>query len=367
MIYANVSHRLEEVTHSRNWQIRGGVIVNGINARHAPELGAMRYVPVNSVRPFHVSSMPEERINNDVFHRQGDIRTYRGPHVLIRRGVMTSGVLASVFLRADAVFTNGIYGIAGPSEDTGYLKIVCAYINSSLARYYQFLTASQWGVERDEVLLTEHKRLPCAIPVEDTGLFRRIVALVDRIQESSRDWDWKPALDELVYEAYGVTSFERQTIEDFLGIAMDRHYNRLKANAFEAPSTVELTSYAQAYANVFQTTTGGTRVLVPIVYEGTPPYRVVTFRLAPRDAQGQPPAIASEPELDSLLVKLEQIATEQHAQSLYFRRNIKVYEADAIHIVKPAERRFWTNSAAYNDADETIAQLLRTVSRDSNG
>ena len=43
-----------------------------------------------------------------------------------------------------------------------------------------------------------------------------------------------------------------------------------------------------------------------------------------------------------------------------------MYEADAIHIVKPAERRFWTNSAAYNDADETIAQLIRTASRESN-
>ena len=358
---------LEEVTQSRHWQFRAGVIINGSSARNAPELGAMRYVPVSSVLPFHVSSMPEERINCDVFHRQGDIRTYRGPHVLIRRGVTTGGVLASVFMRDDAVFTNGIFGIAGPSEDMEYLKIVCAYINSSLARYYQFLTASQWGVERDEVLLTEHKSLPCAIPVEDTGLFRRIVALVDRIQETSGDWNWHPELDELVYEAYGVTSSEQQTIEDFLNTAIDRHYRGLRSNAFEVPSTVELTSYAQAYVDVFEATTGGARALVPIVYDGTPPYRAVSFRLAPRDTQSRHPDVVSEPELDSLLMRLERIATEQHAQSLYFRRNIKVYEPDVIHIVKPAERRFWTRSAAYNDADETIAQLLRTVSRDSNG
>ena len=122
----------------------------------------------------------------------GDIRTYRGPHVLIRRGVMTGGVLASVFLPDDAVFTNGLFGIAGPPEDTEHLKIVCACLNSSLARYYQFLTASQWGVERDEVLLTEHKSLPCAIPEDNTDLFRRIVGLVDRIQEPRRDWRWQP-------------------------------------------------------------------------------------------------------------------------------------------------------------------------------
>ena len=61
-------------------------------------------------------------------------------------------------------------------------------------------------------------------------------------------------------------------------------------------------------------------------------------------------------------MKLEQMAIEQHSRSLYFQRNVKVFERDAIHIVKPAERRFWTKSAAYNDADETIAQLLRAAS-----
>ena len=352
---------LEKVAQSRRWQIRAGVIVNGNGVSYAPELGAMRYVPVNSVRPFHVSSTPDERINSEVFHRPRNIGTYRGPHVLIRRGVMTGGVLASVFLRDDAVFTNGIFGIAGPSEDTDYLKIVCAYINSSLARYYHFLTASQWGVERDEVLLTEHKSLPCAIPVEDKGLYRRIVALVDRIQESSGDWDWLAELDELVYGSYGVTSSERQVIEDFLATVMDRHYRGLRAGAFDAPSTDELTLYAQGYADVFEKTTGGNRALLPTVYEGTPPYRAISFRLAPRGTPGRQPRIASEPDLDRLLANLEQIAIEQHTQSLYFRRNIKVYEPEEIHIVKPAERRFWTRSAAFNDADETIAQLLRTL------
>ena len=296
---------LEKVAQSRHWQIRAGVTVTGKDENDAPELGAMRYVPVNSVRPFHVASTPHERINRDVFHRPGNIGTYRGPHVLIRRGVITSGVLASVFLPDDAVFTTGIFGIAGPSEDTEHLKIVCAYINSSLARYYQFLTASQWGVERDEVLLTEHKSLPCAIPVEDRGLFRRIVALVDQIQESSGDWNWRPELDELVYEAYGATSSERQTIEDFLEIVMERHYKGLEANAFEAPSIVELTSYVQAYADVFENTIGGNLALLSTVYEGTPPYRAVSFRLAPKETQRRLPTMMSEPELDSLLVRLE--------------------------------------------------------------
>ena len=358
---------LDEVGRLRGWLIREGVSVNGSSANFAPDLATMRYVPVGAVEPFHVSSGQKARINREVFHRTGDRRVYLGPHVLIRGGAIAGGFLASAFLPDDAVFKNGIIGIAGSSEDINYLKVVCAFVNSSLARYYQFLTSSTWGVERDVVRLTEYKSLPCAIPVEDKDLLHRIVNLVDQIQRSSADWNWRPALDELVYRSYAMTPSEQQSIEDFFETSMDRLYRGLQANSFEAPTVEDLTLYAQAYADVFAETTGRNRALLPTVYEGSPPYRAVSFRLVPRDIQGPHLNIESEPELDRLLEKLEQIATEQHAQSLYFRRNIKVYESDAIHIMKPAERRFWTRSAGYNDADETIAQLLRTLSTDSNG
>ena len=358
---------LDEVGKNRGWVIREGITVNGRSSNHAPELAKIRYVPTNAVQPFHVLSSQEERIDREVFHRPGDVRTYRGPHTLVRSGPTTGGFLASAFLPEDAVFQHGVFGIAGPREDTNYLKVACAYINSSLARYYHFLTTSTWGVERDVVRLAEHKTFPCAVPVEDADLLDSIVALVDRMQRTGVGRDWRRELDELVYSAYGVTSSERQTIEDLLGIAVDRHYRGLRGHGFETPSADDLTSYAQAYADVFEASTGGNSALRPVVYVGSPPYRAVSFHLAPRGAEGRRPQLASEPELDRLLVRLERVATEQHAQSLYFRRNIKVYEAEAIHVVKPAERRFWTRSAAHNDADETVGQLLRTLSPSSDG
>lgn len=358
---------LEEVSQRRGWQIREGVTVNGGDENFAPELAAMRYVPVDAVNPFHVSSSQEDRIGHEVFHRPRNRSIYQGPHILARAGVVGSGVLASAFLPDNAVFTDKVTGIAGPSEDIDYLKVACAYMNSSLARYYQFLTSSQWGVERDALLLREQKSFPCAIPVEDKGLLLGMVRLVDQIQTRNANWEWRLELDELVYTSYGVTPSERQTIEDILATVMDRYYRRLEASAFEPPSTDDLTGYSQAFSEVFEKTTGESRSLAAHVYQGTPPYRAVSFRLAEGNSQRIDPGVVSEPELEDLLARLERIATEQHAQSLYFRRNIKVYEPEAIHMVKPAEKRFWTRLAAYNDADETIAQLMRTASRESNG
>ena len=104
-----------------------------------------------------------------MFHRPRDTETFKGPHVLIRAGCIGNGILASVFLQMTPCSRMVSSGIAGPLRGYGLSEGVCAYINSSLARYYQFLTASQWGVERDEVLLTEHKSLPCALPGLEHG------------------------------------------------------------------------------------------------------------------------------------------------------------------------------------------------------
>ena len=353
---------LDEVSRSRGWLIRMGLSVNGDGANRAPELAEMRFVPVEAVEPFRVTSGVDNRVDREVFHRPGDPRVYQGPHFLIRRGLLAGGVMASAFLGDDAVFPYGIIGIVGSPEDTNYLKVACAYINSSLARYYQFLTASEWGVERDVVQLTEHKSFPCAIPVEDEDLLHELVALVDQIQTSSGESNWLPKLDDLVYRCYGVTESERQVIEDLLDTAVDRHHQRLRSRAFYPPTIDELILYAQAYADVFERTTGGNRALVPTVYEGTPPYRAASFRLAPIGAPRERPHVSSELDLDRLLVNLEQVANEQHGRSFYSRRNIKVYQPAEIHIVKPGERRFWTRSAAFNDADETIADLIRTLS-----
>jgi hypothetical protein len=68
--------------------------------------------------------------------------------------------------------------------------------------------------------------------------------------------------------------------------------------------------------------------------------------------------IETDDDLNFVLANLDTAAQRDQVEGLYLRRNIKVFAQDTIHIVKPAERRFWTRSAAYNDADEIVARLL---------
>lgn len=357
---------LGKVWKDRGWLMSYGATVGDQNKKlYRPELDELRFVPARKIDSFRVSSPETETINCKEFERPRDIELFRGPVVLIR-GVLKGGRLASVFMPDDALFLNTITGISGRKEDADDLKVLCAYLNSSLVRYYLFLTSSTWGVERGSMLKEEYEAIPIPKYENDSDCTRNIISLVDRIQEGEYSGDWTQDLDGLVFDMVGVTDAERQVIRDFLEMKLPQNHDSGKIRSFKAPTLNELEQYAASYREVFANSTGGRRGLSPVVYKGSSPYQVVSFRLEKRGEQGSDINTRSDQELDNLLVELERVANEQLAQGFFLRRNLKIYHSGAIHIAKPAERRFWTMTSAYNDADDTIAQVLRTSFLDDN-
>lgn len=355
---------LGEVCEDRGWIMSYGATV-GNRKLCRPELNELRFIPARKIDSFRVSSRENDKIICKRFERPRCIELFRGPVVLIR-GVLKGGRLASVFMPDDALFLNTITGISGRREDTDDLKVLCAYLNSSIVRYYLFLTSSTWGVERGRMLKEEYEAIPFPKYENDSDCTRKIVSLVDKIQEGEHIGDWTQELDGLVFDMVGATDSERQVIKDFLEMKLPQNHDSGNIHAFRAPALSELEQYAESYREVFTNSTGGRRGLSPVVYKGSSPYRAVSFRLEERGGQGRDIITRSDQELDILLVELGKVANEQLSQGVFLRRNLKVYHSGAIHIVKPAERRFWTTTSAYNDADNTIAQVLRTSFLDNS-
>ncbi len=357
---------LAKVEEKRGWKAGEGVQKGGGDRNHAPDLGEMRYVPVKAVQPFAITSGPDERIGTDTFHRTRGRRIYAAPHVLVRRGLLSGGVISAAYAPFDAVFTHGLIGIAGPEEHSNELKALSAYLNSSLSRYYQFLTSASWGVERDEIQKDDYLGFPIALPPVEAASFSDLVAFVDRLSQearsesSQRNQSWSSRLDDLVFACYGVTPSEQRLVLD-MQQTIDQFYRGTKSGEFSAPSVSTLTEYAQAFAEVI---TGAlhrdTRRLSTTIYDGSAAYRVVSFHLTETSGAEQR-IVIEQGRLDEALAALGRAQPEEFAERFFLRRNLKVFEQDAVHVVKPAERRFWTQSAAYNDADETVGRLIRAA------
>jgi uncharacterized Fe-S cluster-containing radical SAM superfamily enzyme len=69
----------------------------------------------------------------------------------------------------------------------------------------------------------------------------------------------------------------------------------------------------------------------------------------------------SNENIDVELQKINQNLWEQCRGNIYFRKKMNYYDGDDIYVIRPNQRRFWTQSAAINDASEIIAECLNGV------
>lgn len=347
--------KLKELMATRNWKPGQGVAVgNRKNCR--PDLGRMRFVPANKIEDLSVISGEDCRIGKSSFERVRNDELFHGPRVLIRKGV-SRGFLHSAFFADDAVCTDSVFVIRGGVGDANYLKFVSAVISSSLSSYYHFLTSSSWGVERSVVLLKEHREFPIPFLDEDDRLFQEVVELVDVVQVKDPYPSWRTDLDKLIFEVYGLTPNEQQVLKDFVETEIDLHDSGTKSEGFGSVSDDELAEYAEAFKSVFVAMTGEASRLRFSLYERDSYYRAVSFQLV-RDAEANDSAMHVK-DMEELLAYLENIAFTQPVKNLYSLKNIKVYEDNRIHVVKPDERRFWTGRAGYIDADLTLDELFK--------
>jgi hypothetical protein len=63
-------------------------------------------------------------------------------------------------------------------------------------------------------------------------------------------------------------------------------------------------------------------------------------------------------ELSSLLGAIAASLDNEMSEQLYTRRHLRLYTESTFYIVKPAQKRFWSRSAAMADADSVLKDLI---------
>src|SRR5205085_1470172 len=163
-------------------------------------------------------------------------------------------------------FRNSIHAIKLRDGKSWEYKTLLAIFWSLLARYYYFLTNSNWGMWHFELHLGEISRMPIRFP-EDKALRDRITDIVDQLRS------WKPVrrsllelegkteeelreqiaglekqLDEAVFDLYELSKAERDQITDVCNIGIEFFYKNYHS---EAAKPVKETQVVQGlYKNV---------------------------------------------------------------------------------------------------------------------
>jgi len=318
--------------------------------------------------PFGMSVSGLPPLKDKMMQWPRDAAIYRGPLLLFTLGLTDTG-LTSAICPDSLVYSQRYYGIPLPqnrsSEWACYLN---ALINSSLCAYFIFMTAAEWGVERDNVNGADLKRFPVPEMSPDRSsavqqvldIERRLRDLAERGRPISKQARHK--LNSAVCDLYELDSHQRVLVEDALAVTIDFQRKVDESDTLRKPGIDALGAYAEHFIAVINEILSlrNERKATAEIFElpHDCPLQVVKFTMVPRASRGRNVRVVARQELGHVLDRIAENLPAELATNVFTRRHMRFYGPGEVYLVKPAQVRFWTRSAGMNDADAVFAEHL---------
>jgi hypothetical protein len=366
---------LDEQALKLNWRIGQGVQVGGPGEKKpAPWLEGLDLLPAEKLRPYLIDTSVNEPITVTEFYRRSSPELFQAPLALIRQSKCEAS-----FSSQDVAYLHKITGVVGNRGQEWLLRWLVAYINSSLAKYYHFLTSASWAVERGSVIQREYKEMPFFVPSRDDARLQEVLHHFHEIEsllsdgetllESKHKLDLeahKQVIDELVFDVYGLHPVERQLVKDTLAYGIE-FFNWAKrktrkprgSNPVRRPDVPMLKLYAEVFTDVATSLLQvKNQTLNATVYANGAPLTVVSFDLVGLDETQAVQVVTQPGAMRAKLRELDGLVLHEYTPSFYTRRHVRIYDGKQMSIIRPSERRFWSQSQARADADAFLAELF---------
>lgn len=326
------------------------------------------HIDATNVERFYSAKEKTVSISTTKFYRLGEKGAYIAPHILIKEG-QSNKRFCSSYLDYDCSFRKTVFGIS--SKDATLLKALTAYLNSSFSSYFLFLTATTWGIERERVKPNEIFYLPALPFMTSDDTVKLLAQKVDEITkikkgtfmntvEQVREVEKK--IDDVILKALDISSTEKTSITDTLDFALDLFQEGENSEAYKPASAKYMERYSKQLCDCLNNFLNDSTLVPSVRIYDLPnrsPLRLVALMLSTLpNATEKIERVDHASTVNALLKKIDDHTYERHSESIYFRKTVRYFDGDTIFLVKPNEMRFWSRSAAANDANELTFEIL---------
>lgn len=378
--FGALSHRKESI--KNRWVIGQGFQPADVERRPgaAHELSSVVattfYLPIDE---FRILARTGERLRpwKDGFvRRRGFEAGFRGPRVLVPRGVAAAGPggqrLRAAYVEDPMTFRHIIQAVTVPPGDERQGKLLAGLLNSRLMLWFAFHGTSSFGSERPEVQQKELLRLPFPVPEDMPDRERSrsaadaLVTMVEQRVRSnspffeleSNEHDVLEEIDSLAYEFFCLSERERILVED----TVDQIVPAVQPSRGAAPEIwrASTASDRRTYARTLVDSlvdwfdgksSIGTRL---VARNGD----LAILRLSLRDAQAA--FDYDEDDEGSVAASLSRLVKQVRqplSGNFQSMPDFRVFIERDLFLVKPVGKRFWLRSAALADAGAIVVDL----------
>ena len=363
IIKKHEKNSLKKIFKSKEWFKGTGLHVPPANYNKEENIiSPEKIIDTNNISRYLL--LKDSLINNETNYLKIEENLVKAPFLIVKKGITKGNVLAS-FVDFDAYFLNRVYGIK--SDNVESLKILLSYFNSKFAKYFQFNYSSAWGLKYDDILDNELFALPNIFDFLNEEKKQRILLFIDEIILSKKADEnngsktnishLEKEIDQIIYnDILKLTVDEQIIIQDTLDYGLDLFVNKAKSDAVK--SVLEIDHYTNRITKELNDWLDDVDLKVSAteysIDKNCPLYVVKLYF-----GNEQKKTDISKEDIRKELKKIDQFLIDENSPGLYFRKKLNYFDGDNVYIIKPNQRRFWSQTAAMEDSKTLLIEIAK--------
>ncbi|MCK9220702.1 MAG: SAM-dependent methyltransferase [Bacteroidales bacterium] len=321
-----------------------------------------KVINLRKVQRFYTQKSAEEP--SQKVYRSINQNIFKPPYLIVKEGQKNKEFCAS-WVDYESYHT-GAFSISSIDPQNNFLlKLWCSLINSSFAKYYLSLTSASWGIERERVQSNETLTLPLPTNINKTvvlKLEKKFDELIELIQD---DFDFvkaKPietAINKIILQdLFLFSDSDKWAIDDLINYSIDLFENKEKSKALYPVLPAQTSEYGKLISNELNDFLDGQDLFAnATVFESI--NRNSPLMMIKLSFEKEKKEIKKSNEfLDDELKEIDKSLWDKKSLNIYFRKKLNYKTGDDIYIIRPNQRRFWSQSMALEDAPELILEIL---------
>jgi type I restriction-modification system DNA methylase subunit len=359
--------KLNSFIDKQGWNYGRGFQVSDPCDKPNVQISKLPFISNTDVSQYYTPKSNTIRVSLTKFNRLGCLEAYRAPHILIKKGQSNREFCAS-FLDYDCTFKDGVFGIHAKGQES-LLKALTGYLNSRFATYYLFLTSASWGIEREQIFPTEVLNIPAPDFLLSEKGNEDIMHLVDLIIDELKKFSMSPELkineykkeiDKAILRNLGLNSNHLSLIDNLIDYNLSFFQEGIRSQAIASTRKSDIDRYAKTACKNIETLLVSSHVNFWATHynvQKNSPLTLIALHFNDKSESGT--VVYDEAtNVGSLMESLNKVVYKQYSESIYFRKIIKHYDGDTLFIVKPNEKRFWTEAMALEDSDGIALEMM---------
>ncbi|SHO61377.1 Eco57I restriction-modification methylase domain-containing protein [Algoriphagus zhangzhouensis] len=364
----------ELISNEDEFLIGQGAMVGGGDENDATHLMGRPFLNSRrDISAFWVNPHPNETWQFATVHRPRNRQLYQAPMLLVTTGVTNTLKSVSAVCECDVVFKHALTAIKTHKKKyLNNLYAIAGLINSSMFAYFNLLTFSSSGIEREQA----HDVEKFSVPYVHSEKVIEITSSIHQLKKEA----YSPKnflttqsieseielklfeLDAAILEAFSLTAQERDVVDYSIDVSIPIQMRHSNHEILFEPATSK-DQVLVNYINLF------TERLSPafekkrkkIVVEVILTRQIVGMFFTLAGIEDNAPTITwANSDNASILNKLIAIGSEKITDRLFIQKDVRGFEKDGFYIVKPNEKRLWYKAIGHLDVNEFANAMLTT-------